>query len=99
MKGMDTMNDLLNFWNHIQDTWGIEAIKTAAEDFNFDISKLNKDYLEKLSPKKINDLFCDVINFIMDGFGIDDYDNIYEMLIGAGISEGRARKIHQKVMY
>ena len=38
---MDDMNDLLNFWNYVKNTWDLEEIEAAAEDFDFDISKLN----------------------------------------------------------
>lgn len=90
---MDIMNDLLNLWNHIRNTWDMEEIETAAEDFDFDISKLDNDYLQKLSSDDIIDLFGDVIDFIMDGFGIDNYGEIYDMLISAGINEDRAHEI------
>lgn len=90
---MDDMNDLLNLWNHVKNTWDMEEIETAAEDFDFDISKLDKDYLKKLSSEDIIDLFGDVIDFIMDGFGIDNYGEIYDILISAGIDENRAQEI------
>ena len=90
---MDAMNDLLNFWNHVTDTWNMEEIESAAEDFDFDISKLDQESLKKLSSEEIIDLFGDVIDFIMDGFGIDNYGEIYDMLISAGIEEDRAHEI------
>lgn len=92
-KGMNTMNDLLKLWNHVKNTWDMEEIEAAAEDFDFDIAKLNKDYLKKLSSEDIIDLFGDVIDFVMDGFGIDNYGEIYDMLINAGIDEDRAQEI------
>ena len=87
------MNDLLNFWKYVKNTWDIEEIETAAEDFDFDVSKLEKDYLKKLSSEDVADLFGDAINFVMDGFGIDNYGEIYDMLINAGIDEERAHEI------
>lgn len=87
------MNDLLKLWNHVKNTWDMEEIEAAAEDFDFDIAKLNKDYLKKLSSEDIIDLFGDVIDFVMDGFGIDNYGEIYDMLINAGIDEDRAQEI------
>ena len=90
---MDTMNDLLNFWNHVKGIWDMEEIESAAEDFDFDISKLNKESLKELSSEGVIDLFGDVIDFIMDGFGIDNYVEIYDMLLSAGIEEDRAHEI------
>lgn len=90
---MDTMNDLLNFWNHVKGIWDMEEIESAAEDFDFDISKLNKESLKELSSEGVIDLFGDVIDFIMDGFGIDNYGEIYDMLLSAGIEEDRAHEI------
>lgn len=90
---MDDMNDLLNFWNYVKNTWDLEEIEAAAEDFDFDISKLNKNHLKNLSSEDIIDLFGDVIDFVMDGFGIDNYGEIYDMLISAGIDEDRAHEI------
>lgn len=87
------MNDLLKLWNHVKNAWDMEEIEAAAEDFDFDIAKLNKDYLKKLSSEDIIDLFGDVIDFVMDGFGIDNYGEIYDMLINAGIDEDRAQEI------
>ena len=90
---MDTMNDLLNFWNHVKGIWDMEEIESAAEDVDFDISKLNKESLKELSSEGVIDLFGDVIDFIMDGFGIDNYGEIYDMLLSAGIEEDRAHEI------
>lgn len=87
------MNDLLKLWNHVKNTWDMEEIEAAAEDFDFDISQLDNDYLKKLSSEDIIDLFGDVIDFVMDGFGIDNYGEIYDMLINAGIDEDRAQEI------
>lgn len=87
------MNDLLNFWNHVKGIWDMEEIESAAEDFDFDISKLNKESLKELSSEGVIDLFGDVIDFIMDGFGIDNYGEIYDMLLSAGIEEDRAHEI------
>ena len=71
----------------------MEEIESAAEDFDFDISKLNKESLKELSSEGVIDLFGDVIDFIMDGFGIDNYGEIYDMLLSAGIEEDRAHEI------
>ena len=90
---MDDMNDLLNFWNYVKNTWDLEEIEAAAEDFDFDISKLNKNHLKNLSSEGIIDLFGDVIDFIMDSFGIDNYGEIYDLLISSGIDEDRAQEI------
>ena len=90
---MDDMNDLLNFWNYVKNTWDLEEIEAAAEDFDFDISKLNKNHLKNLSSEDIIDLFGDVIDFVMDGFGIDNYGEIYDLLISSGIDEDRAQEI------
>ena len=87
------MNDLLNFWNYVKNTWDLEEIEAAAEDFDFDISKLNKNHLKNLSSEGIIDLFGDVIDFIMDSFGIDNYGEIYDLLISSGIDEDRAQEI------
>lgn len=87
------MNDLLKFWDHLKRIRDTEEIETAAEDFDFDISKLDKSHLKNLSSEDIIDLFGDVIDFVMDGFGIDNYGEIYDMLISAGIDEDRAQEI------
>ena len=87
------MNDLLKFWKYIKSTWDAEEIEATAEDFDFDTAKLKQSNLAKLSEEDITALFGEVIDFIMDGFGIDNYGEIYDMLISAGIDESRAQEI------
>ena len=87
------MNDLLKFWKYIKNTWDADEIETAAEDFDFDTAKLKQSNLTKLSEEDINTLFGEIIDFVMDGFGIDNYGEIYDMLISSGIDENRAQEI------
>lgn len=65
----------------------------ASEDFEFDISQLKQANLIKLSDEEIISLFGDVIDFVMNGLGIDNYGEIYDMLLTSGINEARAKEI------
>ena len=87
------MNDLLKFWNYIKTIWNSEEMADVSEDFEFDISQLTQANLIKLSDEEIISLFGDVIDFVMDGLGIDNYGEIYDMLLTSGIDEDRAKEI------
>ncbi len=87
------MNDLLKFWNYIKTIWDSQEMTYASEDFEFDISQLKQANLIKLSDEEIISLFGDVIDFVMDGLGIDNYGEIYDMLLTSGINEARAKEI------
>ena len=87
------MNDLLKFWKYIKTIWDSQEMTYASEDFEFDISQLKQANLIKLSDEEIISLFGDVIDFVMDGLGIDNYGEIYDMLLTSGINETRAKEI------
>lgn len=87
------MNDLLKFWNYVKKIWNSEEMADASEDYEFDLAQMQQTNLAKLSDEEILSLFGDVINFVMDGLGIDNYGEIYEMLLTSGISEARAKEI------
>lgn len=65
---------------YINDTWGSDAINAAAEVFEFDKSRLAKDNISKLYEDEIDELFRDLVEFVMEGFGIDDYGEIHDIL-------------------
>ena len=65
----------------------------ASEDYEFDLAQMTQGNLAKLSEDEIMSLFGNVINFVMDGLGIDNYGEIYDMLLSSGINESRAKEI------
>ena len=87
------MNDLLKFWKYIKGIWHADEMTDASEDYEFDLAQMTQGNLAKLSEDEIMSLFGDVINFVMDGLGIDNYGEIYDMLLSSGINESRAKEI------
>ena len=87
------MKELLNFWKYIMNTWDQDEIDFAAETINLDTAKFQQANIAKLSYDEIDMLFGELIDLVMDGFGIDNYGDVYEMLLSAGIDENRAQEI------
>ena len=87
------MNDLLKFWKYIKGIWDADEMTDASEDYEFDLAQMTQGNLAKLSEDEIMSLFGNVINFVMDGLEIDNYGEIYDMLLSSGINESRAKEI------
>ena len=87
------MEELLNFWKYISNTWNQDEIDSAAEYIDLDTAKFQQNNIAKLSNDEVDMLFGELIDLVMDGFGFDNYGDIYEMLISVGIDEDRAQEI------
>lgn len=85
---------VLKFWKYIKETWDSEEINNAIEDYEFDKKRISKNAVSKLSDDEIVDLFSDLVEFVMDGFGIDNYGEIFEILKdNVGLSEDEISRI------
>lgn len=87
------MEELIKFWKYIKKLYDAEEIADVAEDFDFDTKRFTKAKLSKLTEEEIDVLFGELIDFVMDGMGMDNYGDIHDMLTDIGLGEERIAEI------
>ena len=87
------MKDLLNFWSLVNDTFDSEDIELAAEEWSFETERYTKENISKLTKEEIDKMFWELISFVMDGFGIDNYGDIADMLYSIGLDDERVAEL------
>ena len=87
------MEALIKFWKYIKKLGEAEEIADIAEDFDFDTKQFIKAKLSKLTEGEMDALFGELIDFVMDGMGMDNYGEIHDMLTSIGLSKERIAEI------
>lgn len=91
---MATAKNVQKLWDYICGTWDREEIADAAENYDFDIATMSKTQIAKLSDEDAATFISDLVEFMMDGFKIDNDGDLFDILHDvAGLDEESIEEI------
>ncbi len=75
------MEELLNFWKLLLETFDKDLIKEMAEDEDINLRHFSKAYLAGRTPEEIDGVFVDLVRIYMN-VEVTDLPDVYELMQG-----------------